>query len=214
MERTKQMTFISRNYITHRLGIFLLLLTLASPLAATSGELAPPQQVVEQISNQLHQVLTSDSDRLQRDPDYVYQLANEILVPHVDFSRVSSLVLGKHWRRATPQQREQFSQEFQRLLVRTYSTAFNQFGDWVVHYLPVRMSEDGARAVVRIKVSRPAAEAVEVLYNMHLREGEWLAYDVKVDGISLITNYRSSFSREIRRVGMDGLIRKLSSMNG
>ena len=197
-----------------RLGIFLLLMTLGAPLVATPGELAPPQQVVEQISNRLHQVLNSDRDRLQHDPDYIYQLANEILVPHVDFSRVSSLVLGKYWRRATPQQREQFSQEFQRLLVRTYSTAFHQFGDWEIRYLPVRMSEDGARAVVRIKVSRPTAEPVEVLYHMHLKEGEWLAYDVKVDGISLITNYRSTFSREIRRVGIEGLIRKLSGMNG
>ncbi len=197
-----------------RLGIFLLLMMLGAPLVATPGELAPPQQVVEQISNQLHQVLNSDRDRLQRDPGYIYQLANEILVPHVDFPRVSSLVLGKYWRRATPQQREQFSQEFQRLLVPTYFTSCQQVGDWEIRYMPGRRSEDGARAVVRIKVSRPTAEPVEVLYHMHLKEGEWLAYDVKVDGISLITNYRSTFSKEIRRVGMDGLIDKLSSMNG
>jgi len=207
--RTIRVTFFKRLP-----GIFTLVLALWGPVGASPGELAPPQQVIEQISSQLHQVLNEDPGRLDRDPDYVYRLANDILIPHVDFSRVSSLVLGKHWRRATPEQRERFSREFQRLLVRTYSTAFHQFGDWKIRYLPVRLSEDGKRALVPIEVTMPGSEPVKVLYHMHLKQGEWLAYDVKVEGVSLITNYRSTFSREIRRVGMDGLIRKLSGMNG
>ncbi len=189
-----------------------LLIALLLPLAATASDPAP-RQMVEQISDRLQRLLTSDPGRLAADPEGVYAGADEIIAPHVDFDRVGRLVLGKYWRRATPEQRQRFIAEFRRLVVRSYSTAFNDFGEWEIRYLPVRRSEDGRRAVVRTRVTRPGAEPVEVAYHMHRRDGRWLAYDVKVDGISLITNYRNSFSREIRRAGVDGLIRKLSAMN-
>ena len=187
------------------------LLALLLPLVAAAEQ--SPRQMVEQISDQLLHLLTSDSGRLATDPEAVYGAADRIIAPHVDFDRVGRLVLGKYWRRATPEQRQRFIAEFRRLVVRSYSTAFNDFGDWTIRYLPVRLSEDGRRAVVRTRVTRPGAEPVEVSYHMHRPGGRWLAYDVKVDGISLITNYRNSFSREIRQAGVEGLIRKLSAMN-
>ena len=66
---------------------------------------------------------------------------------------------------------------------------------------------------VRTQLLLPQVDPIEVLYHMHLKDGNWMAYDVKIDGISLITNYRTSFNREVRSIGMDGLIRKITALN-
>lgn len=178
-------------------------------LAAEEG----PEQVIQQISERLLEVFSKDQDRLRVDPAQLYQLANEVLVPHIDFSKVSSLVLGKHWQRATPDQREAFRRQFQLLLVRTYSTAFTELKQWEIRFLPTRMSDSGLDTAVRTQLLLPQVAPIEVLYQMHLKEGSWMAYDVKIDGISLVTNYRTSFGREVRSIGMDGLIRKMTMLN-
>ena len=203
--------------LKNRSIILLAILTFVALIGApawTVAEPVAPDKVIQGVSEQLLKVLEVEQERLQSDPAYVYRLANEVLVPHVDFVRVSGLALGKHWRRATKQQREAFIQQFQRLLVRTYSTAMHEFAGFDIRYLPLRMAEGERKVAVRTQILRAESAApVEVIYSMHLKKGSWMAYDVKIDGISLITNYRSSFSREIRRAGMDGLIRKLTAMN-
>ncbi|MCB1751933.1 MAG: ABC transporter substrate-binding protein [Gammaproteobacteria bacterium] len=179
------------------------------PLAEEAG----PEQVIEQISTRLQAIFSKEQDRLQNDPAYIYQLANEVLVPHIDFSKVSSLVLGKHWNRATPEQQEAFRIQFQQLLVRTYSTAFTELKAWEIRFLPSRVNANGVDTAVRTQLLLPQVEPIEVLYQMHLKGGNWMAYDVKIDGISLVTNYRTSFNREVRSVGMDGLIKKITMLN-
>ena len=201
-----------------RLSFFSLLLILCTwgmPPSADSQQLDGPQQVIEDISVRLQKVLRNDRDRLKADPDYVQQLAREILLPHVDFAKVSSLVLGKTWRRANAQQRSEFSHQFQRLLVRTYSTAFHELNDdWKIRYLPLRKNKTGDKVVVRIKVLRAnGGEPVDVLYRMHLRESRWQAYDVQIAGISLVTSYRSSFAKEVRKGGIKGLIKRMTELN-
>ncbi|MCB1760480.1 MAG: ABC transporter substrate-binding protein [Gammaproteobacteria bacterium] len=189
--------------------MLILLAGFSAALAAEEG----PEQVIAHISDRLLQVVTQEGERLQSDPGLVYQLADDILVPHVDFSRVSSLVLGKHWQRATPHQQQAFSHQFKRLLVRTYSSAFNEFKHWEIRFLPSRQGATDDDVSVRTQLLLPRLDPVEVLYRMHRKEGRWLAYDVKIDGISLVTNYRSSFNRELRHVGMDGLIKKIEALN-
>lgn len=189
------------------------LLLLLAGLSVAGATEQGPEQVIAHISDRLLQVVTQEGERLQSDPGFVYQLADEILVPHVDFSKVSSLVLGKHWQRASPQQQRAFSHQFKRLLVRTYSTAFHEFKHWEIRFLPSRQGATADNVSVRTQLVLSRLDPVEVLYQMHRKEGQWMAYDVKIDGISLVTNYRSSFNRELRRVGMDGLIRKIEALN-
>ena len=193
---------------------FFLLLLLLWPLAAVQAEpLQAPQQVIQKISEQLQQILVENQDRLQNDPAFVYQMANDVLLPHVDFSRVSSLVLGKYWRRATPEQKVEFEHQFQRLLVRTYSTAFREFQGWEISYSPVRMTAEDTEVSVHTKVNRAGAPPVDVVYLMHRNQGNWKAYDVRIEGISLVTNYRASFAKEVRRRGMGGLIQRITELN-
>lgn len=210
---TSTVTLRLGHFSLYSLGLVLLLLVINfSPRVSFAGD-DGPEQVIQQISERLLAVLIEEQDELKTDPTHLYQLANEILVPHIDFAKVSSLVLGKHWNRATPNQQQAFQAQFQRLLVRTYSTAFTELKEWEIRFLPTRASEGGDDTAVRTQLLLPQVNPIEVLYHMHLKEGNWMAYDVKIDGISLVTNYRTSFNRELRSVGMDGLIRKITVLN-
>lgn len=201
----------------HGCSRFMSLLLLFCFTAIGAGSLLAEQiaaeQVIQQVSDRLQLVYTKDGERLRSDPAYAYQLANEILVPHIDFAKVSNLVLGKYWQQATASQQEAFREQFQYLLVRTYATAFKEMKEWEIRFLPTREENSGENMAVRTQIALPQARPIEVLYHMHLKEGNWMAYDVKIDGISLVTNYRSSFAREVRTVGMDGLIKKITALN-
>jgi len=181
---------------------------------ATSAENATsPEESVQNVSESLKTLLKDNQARIKTDAAYVYQLANDVIAPHVDFNRLSGLALGKHWRRASAEQKKEFMQQFQRLLVRTYSTAFREFGDWSLHFIPRRDAADAEDVIVRSEIQRSGAPPVSVNYRMHQKNGSWLAYDVVIEGISLVTNYRSTFAKEVRRNGMDGLIKRVTKLN-
>jgi phospholipid transport system substrate-binding protein len=143
----------------------------------------------------------------------VQEKADEIVGSRVDFSRVSSLVLGKYWGRATPEQREAFSREFKRLLVRTYATTFLELEDWEIRFLTFPPGAGDTDVTVRTEVIHPAGPPVGVVYRLRRDQDGWKAYDVVIEGISLVTNYRSSFAREVRRYGMDRLIERIAELN-
>ncbi len=182
-----------------------------SPLSAADA--IGPLQVIQAVSVRLKQVLEQDHQQLVDDPTFVYRMADEIFLPHVDMSRVSSLVLGRNWRKTTPRQKDAFTREFKRLLVRTYATAMRELGNWEVRFQPRRTRPDERHALVQSQILRPGAQPLAVDYQLHRSKGNWLAYDVKIEGISLVTNYRSSFRRLVRQKGIDGLIEELAAMN-
>jgi len=197
-------------------GAMMVFLLLAfSPILAVAEAEAQgePEYIIQSLSDRLRDVLEQDRERIKTDRAYVYRLADEIVAPHVDFDRVSSLALGKHWRRATPEQKAEFVHQFQRMLVRTYATAFHEFGEWSIRFLPQREGKNASKIMVRSEVLRPGAPPASVNYRMHHKDGTWKAYDVVIEGVSLVTNYRNSFSREVRRGGMDALIKRITSMN-
>jgi phospholipid transport system substrate-binding protein len=202
--------------ILSRAFLFLLFFGLAvsAPEGAAAESLEEPQKVIQKISDELQAILKKDRKRLKNDPAYVYRLADEILVPHIDFGRVSSLALGKHWRRARPAQKKEFVKQFKLLLIRTYATAFTEIKEWEIRHMPVKRGKRKGDVFVRTKVLRPGAQPVSVDYRMYLsKSGRWKVYNVKIENISLITTYRTKFQQEIRRGGMDGLIRLLKSKN-
>jgi phospholipid transport system substrate-binding protein len=180
--------------------------------AQTPG-LLPPQQVIEDGSDRLREVLRSDRELLKRDPAYVFRLVDQEFLPHVDFDRVASLALGKYWRAATPDQRKAFQDEFKRFLIRSYSFAIDELSEWDIRYAPLRMSPGDKEVVVRTEVMRSGGTPVAANYSMHLRAGRWQVYDVTIEGVSLISNYRSGFAQTIRSKGLDGLIAELAQRN-
>lgn len=178
-----------------------------------AAELLAPQLVIQDGSERLRQVLRSDRDLLKRDPQYVYKIVDEKFLPHMDLDRVAALALGKHWPSATLEQRKAFQSEFKRLLVRSYSTAIDELSDWEIRFEPMDLAAGQKEALVRTQVLRSDGAPIPVDYSMTLQPVGWQVYDVKIDGVSLISNYRSSFTQTIRSKGLDGLIAELSAGN-
>jgi len=200
-------------YFHTRVAVVTGLLLLFCASVATAETLPPPEQAVQDVSESLKTLLQNNQERIKTDSAYVYQLADEVIAPRVDFNRLSGLALGKHWRRATAEQKKEFMKQFQRLLVRTYSTAFREFGDWSLRFVPRRDVADAVGVIVRSEIQRSGGAPVSVNYRMHQKDGDWLVYDVVIEGISLVTNYRSTFAKEVRLNGMDGLIKRVTNLN-
>ena len=181
---------------------------------ASAQEGLSPEETIQEISQSLKAVLSENQRRIQADSSYLYQLADEVIAPSVDFNRLSGLALGKHWRGATAAQKHEFMAQFQALLVRTYTTAFREFGELSIRFLPRHDDSTTKKVMVRSEVERPGAPAVSVNYRMvRQKDGSWQTYDVIIEGISLVTNYRTTFSKEVRRNGMQGLINRITKLN-
>lgn len=174
--------------------------------------LQPPQQVIKNVSDQLKQRLQDKAftDNFAR----VTQFVDGVINPHTDFNRIAPLVLGKHWRTATADEKERFKNEFRTMLVRTYSRAFIEYHDWSIRFPALDMSSDGRKAIVRTDVLQPGQNPVAVNYRMFLDKGQWKVYDIMIEGVSLVTNYRSTFNEEIRRKGsLSAVINELAKRN-
>jgi phospholipid transport system substrate-binding protein len=140
------------------------------------------------------------------------ELVDERILPHFDFTRMTQLAVGRPWRSATPEQREALTGEFRAMLVRTYTKVFSTYLDPQVEVKSSRMvgnDEATVRTVIRVSDGR----VVMVDYEMRKTAEGWKAFDVTVEGISLVTSYRGSFADEIKQSGIDGLIHALAGKN-
>ncbi|OGT19877.1 MAG: hypothetical protein A2V90_02110 [Gammaproteobacteria bacterium RBG_16_57_12] len=191
------------------------IIVLATGLANAQASMAPAaQQLVEDTAGKIQARMHEEDARLKNDPAYIYRLVDEIILPHFDFKRMSGWVLGRNWRTATPEQQERFTREFRTLLVRTYSKALVDNRDRKIVYEPLRADPKATDVIVRSEVEQEGSFPIEITYSLYLNgEGAWKVYDVNIDGISLVANYRTSFTNEIKQSGLDNLIKKLSERN-
>jgi phospholipid transport system substrate-binding protein len=186
----------------------LLLVGLPRPVLAEQG----PVEVLQTMTDTL-------IDLIRQDPDVIHDkvrlrvIANEVIFPRVDFNALSRWVLGKYWRSATPQQRTSFIAEFRKMILGTYLRSVSAYQDNGVRFLPSRGDREKGLAVVNAEIDQPDGPVVHVTFRMHQASNGWLIYDVAVEGISLVATHRSSFSRQIRNSGMDGLIEQLRARN-
>jgi len=180
---------------------------------AYSQDLLPPQQAIQDASDKLQKRLQDKS--FKNDFAKITQFVNEVIHPCTDFDKISALVLGKVWKTATPEDRERFKQEFQTLLVRTYSRAFVEFKEWSVRFLPLDMEPGANKVIVKTEVLQPGIQPVGVNYRMFLSNtGEWKAYDIMIEGVSLVTNYRTTFTNEVQQKGsLSAVIDSLAKRN-
>lgn len=190
-----------------------LLFGLALNTAVAAAEATDPETLVRETSDRMLVVLKEQHAVIQAEPQRLYGLIDDIVLPHFDFERMARWVLGKHWKRATPDQQKRFVDEFRTLLVRTYGTALLDYTDLKIKYLPVRMTEGSEDVTVRTEVMKPGGQPIPINYSMIRRADGWKVYDVAIDGISLVSNYRTDFSNQINTAGIDALIQKLVERN-
>jgi phospholipid transport system substrate-binding protein len=171
-----------------------------------------PMDLVRNASEQMLLQLKS-SPELRNDPQALNRLIEDTLLPHFDFNGLSRLTLGKHWKRASDEQREAFTGEFRELLVRTYSSVLSNYSNQRIEFLASKLSKNSHRATVKTRVVEPGAPAIAIDYRLRQVKGSWKIYDVLIEGASLAVNYRNSFSEEIKQHGLDGLIAHMMSQN-
>ena len=165
-----------------------------------------PMEVVRTTSEEVFNELRGNRE-LSR--EQINRLIESVILPRVDFEAFSRLTLARHWRQASDEQRQAFTREFRQLLIRTYASSLAEYSGEKIEYLKERREEDD-RALVNTRIVRPDGPAIPVDYRLRLNDGKWQVYDIVVDGVSLIINYRSSFQQTIRQQGLDALIRQLS----
>lgn len=190
-----------------------ILLFVCSQVSAQANNEA--QTLVMETSRSMLQSISSQRDDIKQHPNHLYKLVDDILLPHIDFEYMSRLVLGKYWRRASSDQREAFVAQFRNLLIRTYATALFEYEGQPIEFLPLRATSEATDVTVRSVIQPKSGQGIPVNYGMYLKDGQWKLYDISIDGISLIHNYRTSFSSQIRRDpdGLNALINKLASHN-
>ncbi|QBQ54133.1 MlaC/ttg2D family ABC transporter substrate-binding protein [Nitrosococcus wardiae] len=183
--------------------------------SANTLSVASAQELVKQTSEHLMATLKVQKSELEAHPERIYPVVKDIVLPHFDFRRMAQFVLGKYWRPATGKQRQRFVDEFRALLVRTYSTALLKYSHEKIRYLPVHGPTEASDTVVRVEILQAnGGPAVPMSLHLYNKGGAWKVFDVKIDGVSLITNYRASFASQVRTGGLNQLIEKLAEKNG
>lgn len=202
---------LHRNRIMNRIPALLTRLVLPLLLFTGSAWAAatPPDQVARETADMTLREIKARKAELRSDPQKLYALVEDKILPHFDFDRTSQLVLGKYWKDASPEQRERFSSAFQSMLVRSYSHALIEYDSERIEWAPLRMEGASKDVVIRSNVVRKSGPPIPINYSVHLKDDKWLVYDVTIDAISLVTNYRGTFANEIRKNGLDSLIARL-----
>ena len=172
-----------------------------------------PDALARSVTDEVLAIIRADKELQAGNPQKVMQLVESKVLPHFNFNRMTQLAVGRNWRQATSDQQKALVEEFKTLLVRTYAAAFTQYRNQTVDYRPVRMTPADTDVVVKSLVRQPTGQPISVDYGMEKVGGAWKVYDVKIEGISLVENYRNTFNGEIQRGGVDGLIRTLSDKN-
>jgi len=186
--------------------------TSAAPAAAAAAEIAP-DALARTVTDEVLTIVRSDKELQAGNPQKVAQLVETKVLPHFNFNRMTQLAVGRNWRQATPEQQRALTEEFKTLLVRTYASAFTQYRNQTVDYRPLRMAPADTDVVVKSLIKQPTGQPIAIDYAMEKLAGAWKVYDVKIEGISLVENYRNTFNNEIQRGGVEGLIRSLGDKN-
>ncbi|HOY71371.1 MAG TPA: ABC transporter substrate-binding protein [Methylotenera sp.] len=172
-----------------------------------------PDALVRQTADDVIAVVKSDKDIQAGNKQKIYALAEEKIMPNFDFDRVSRMVLGKSWKAATPEQQAIFQKEFRTLLLRTYAVALGKYKDQTIEYKPLKAEPNAKNVTVKTQILQTGGQPVAVDYSLVKNPEGWKVYDIVIESVSLVTNYRSQFSNEIRQNGIDSLNKKLAEKN-
>ena len=181
-------------------------------LAATAQELGP-EDLVKKVTQEVLDAIKSDKQLAAGDKRRAIKLAEEKVLPHVDFEEATRLAVGRGWAQATPEQRKKLVAEFRSMLVRTYSNAITAYEGQTMKVMPVRMKPGDTDVTVHNQFIRPGGKPVLLDYSMRKTDSGWKIYDIVVEGVSLVLTYRSEFDAVVKQEGIDGLIKRLAQKN-
>lgn len=190
--------------------IFAVLLLAASTVVQA---FEAPDVLVRNVCDEMSEVVRTDKAIQAGDTRRMIEVAEARILKHFDFTRMTGLAVGREWRNATAQQRGILAAEFRTLLVRSYANAIGQYKNQTIMVKPLKMDSSDTEALVRTEIRQPGSKPVTIDYDMARASDGWKVFDVAVAGVSLVTNYRETFGKEIKAGGIDGLIKALHEKN-
>lgn len=174
------------------------------------ADVTPPDELVKSVTAQLRGEIKERRDELKADPNAMQALIEELVVPHFDIPRITRLVLGLHGRDASPEQLERFGEAFKSMLFRSYTNALVEYEDSVeIEWRPLRLAPDATRATVQSTLIRKDAPPVPIGFVMQRQDAGWKVFDLTVENISLVNNFRAQLNSQIGRDGLDAVTKKL-----
>jgi phospholipid transport system substrate-binding protein len=181
--------------------------------AAAPANTTGPQELMESVAQALLKELEKNREALRKDPAALRAVVDQNLLPHFDTDYAGQLVLGKHWRQATPAQRKRFIDAFYQSLMRNYGEALLEFTPDRMKILPFKGDPNASSATVRTLVRRSDGTQVPVNYSLRKTPSGWKAWDVTIEGISYVKNYRNDIGAEVAQKGLDSVIQRLEAQN-
>ena len=187
-------------------------LALFANVAMANIDMAP-DALVKQTADDVLTIVKNDKDIQAGNQQKLFAVVEEKILPNFDFDRVCRMVLGKNWKSASPEQQALFQKEFRSLLLRTYATALGKYRDQVIEYRPMQTDASEKNVTVKTQIIQKGGQPIAVDYSLVKGPAGWKVYDITIESVSLVTNYRSQFSSEIRQNGIDSLNKKLADKN-
>jgi phospholipid transport system substrate-binding protein len=173
-----------------------------------------PDELVRSTTAEILSLLKAKKQYYTEDRNRLYKMVDDKILPHFDFRKMSQWVLGIHWRRASEAQRAAFTSEFRKLLVRTYATALLKYTDQEIVQLPYTGKPDDKITVVKTEIKQKSGEPnIALYYTFYNRRPGWKIFDLTIEGVSLVANYRKVYATRIQRDGLDALIKSLAAQN-
>ncbi len=192
--------------------LFGFILALGFSAAFAQQELSP-EAMVRKVTDDVLEAIKSDKALQAGDREKALALAEEKVLPHIDFREATRLAVGKAWASANPEQQDKLVAAFRGMLVRIYSNAIDAYRGQTMRVQPVRMAPGATEVTVRNQYLKPSRPPVAVDYAMHKTPEGWKIYDITVEGVSLVLTYRAEFEQVVRKSGVDGLITALANKN-
>lgn len=184
-------------------------------IAATAmAQEVAPDALIKTVSSEVLDIVRKDKDIQSGNTRKAIDLVEAKVLPHFNFTRMTQLALARDWKQASPAQQKTLTDEFHLLLVRTYSKALTEYKDQTINYKPFSLKAGETDVRVRTEIKQSGAgKNIEMDYYLEKSGAAWKVYDIEVGGISLVTTYRDSFATEVRKSGIDGLIKSLQAKN-
>lgn len=182
-------------------------LLLSAPVHAEA--VTDPQAEMEATARQLFAAIDQNRAAIRKDPKKANPIVETILLPHFDTDYAAQLVLAQNWRTASPEQRQRFVAAMVKMLMNTYAGALTEFSADKFKILPYRADSNPDVATVRTQVMRSSGVVVPVDYKLRRTASGWKAFDVIIEGISYVKNYRTDLGEEISQRGLDAVIARI-----
>jgi phospholipid transport system substrate-binding protein len=192
----------------------ILVVLMSGAAAVAHAEVIAPDTLIRKTVDEVTAIIKQDKDIQAGDQKKILALVDAKVLPHFDFAHMTQLAVGKYWRTATPAQKQALVTEFRNMLVRTYTKVFTVYRDQTIEVKPFKLAvDDETEATVKTLIYKPGSQPIPVDYELKKAADGWKAFDISIEGVSMVMSYRGTFTSQIQEGGIDGLIKTLADKN-